>query len=87
MSRIRKRVRKEENGVTLSMILIMVFSIFLVLLLTLPNIYLDNQIYKESREIARYQRVVTTLKEEQVIIKNRLEVIRHRESLLEHSVE
>ncbi len=87
MPRIRKQVRKEENGVTLSMILIMVFSIFLVLLLTLPNIYLDNQIYKESREIARYQRVVTTLKEEQVIIKNRLEVIRHRESLLENRSE
>jgi len=87
MPRIRKQVRKEENGVTLSMIMIMIFSIFLVLLLTLPNIYLDNQIYKESREIARYQRVVTTLKEEQVIIKNRLEVIRHRESLLENRSE
>jgi len=80
------RRRKEENGVTWSMILIMVFSFALVLLLTLPNIYLDNQIYKESREIAQYQRVVNTLTEEQVIIKNRLEEIRFREDLLDEGV-
>jgi competence protein ComGC len=83
MVRVRKKIKKEENGVTLSMVLIMIFSLSLVLLLTLPNIYLDNQIYKESREIARQQRIVETLKEEQVIIKNRLESIRYKEALLQ----
>ncbi|MCK5854440.1 MAG: hypothetical protein KAG56_04410 [Sulfurovaceae bacterium] len=70
----------EENGVTGSMITIMIFSMSLVLLLTLPNIYLDNKIYKESREIAHYQKIVDTLQEEQSIIKHRLEDIQYRGS-------
>jgi len=70
--------RKEENGVTGSMIIIMIFSMSLVLLLTLPNIYLDNKIYKESREIAHYQKIVDTLQEEQSIIKHKLEDIQYR---------
>jgi len=87
MAREKTKRRKEENGVTWSMILIMIFSLSLVLLLVLPNIYLDNQIYKESRQIARQQRVVNTLKEEQVIIKHRLEAIRYQETLLESDME
>jgi len=86
MTKIRK-VRKRENGISLGMILFILFISALVLILTIPNIYLDNQIYKESREIARYQRIVTTLQEEQVIIKNRLEKIRYRESRMDHGSE
>jgi len=82
MATERRRVKKqkhtnEENGVTGSMIIIMIFSISLVLLLTIPNIYLDNKIYKESREIAHYRKIVDTLQEEQAIIKNRLEIIQY----------
>ena len=72
--------KKEENGVTGSMIVIMIFSMSLILLLTLPNIYLDNKIYKESREIAHYQKIVDTLQEEQSIIKHKLEDIQYRGS-------
>jgi len=74
----KKLNKKEENGVTGSMIIIMIFSMSLVLLLTLPNIYLDNKIYKESREIAHYQKIVDTLQEEQSIIKHKLEDIQYR---------
>ena len=70
--------KKEENGVTGSMIIIMIFSMSLVLLLTLPNIYLDNKIYKESRDIAHYQKIVDTLQEEQSIIQHKLEDIQYR---------
>lgn len=72
--------KKEENGVTGSMIVIMIFSMSLILLLTIPNIYLDNKIYKESREIAHYQKIVDTLQEEQDIIKHKLEDIQYRGS-------
>ncbi len=79
----RRRVRRQkhqnqENGVTGSMIIIMIFSISLVLILTIPNIYLDNKIYKESREIAHYQKIVDTLQEEQTIIKHKLEIIQYK---------
>ena len=87
MARVRRVERRVENGVTWSMILIMLFSISLMLLLTLPNIYLDNKIYAESREIAHYQRIVETLQEEQTIIKHKLEEMRYRDSLFEGSME
>jgi len=72
---------QKENGVTGSMILITLFSTALILLLTLPNIYLDNQIYYESREINHYQTIKLTLQEEQEIIQNKLEVIEAKEKL------
>ena len=70
-----------ENGVTNSMILITIMLTALVLLLTMPNIYLDNQIYKESRKIAHLNKIKITLEEEQVIIKNRLEKVNVHENL------
>ena len=73
---------KSENGVTWSMFIITLFSMFLVLLMTLPNIYLDNQIYYESREIAHYQHIVKTLREEQTIIKRKLEAVKYQENIL-----
>ena len=72
---------KEENGVTGSMILITFFVTSLALLLTLPNIYLDNQIYYESRNIAHFQRIKMTLEEEQTLIKTKLEEINYKENL------
>ncbi len=73
---------KNENGVTWSMFIITIFSMSLVLLMTLPNIYLDNQIYYESREIAHYQHIVKTLREEQMIIKRKLEAVKYQENVL-----
>ena len=72
---------KEENGVTMGMILITLSLTALVLLLTIPNIYLDNHIYYESRSLAHLNKIKTTLEEEQILIKNRLEVINVHENL------
>ena len=78
---------KKENGVTGGMVLITIFTLALILLLTLPNIYLDNQIYYESREIAHYQSIAKTLREEQELIKKRLEAIKYQDSLKSHGLE
>jgi competence protein ComGC len=86
-TKIKAKKSKEENGVTGSMILITFFVTALVLLLTLPNIYLDNQIYYESRDIAHLQRVKITLEEEQSLIKTKLEEIHAKESLLNYEEE
>ena len=85
-TKIRAKQIKEENGVTGSMILITFFVTALVLLLTLPNIYLDNQIYYESRNIAHLQRIKITLEEEQALIKIKLEEINYKENLLNNNV-
>jgi len=78
---------KKENGVTWSMIIITIFSISLVLLLTLPNIYLDNQIYYESREIAHYRNIAQTLREEQTIILHKLEAIKYQDNIENQELE
>ena len=85
-TKIRAKQIKEENGVTGSMILITFFVTALVLLLTLPNIYLDNQIYYESRNIAHLHRIKVTLEEEQTLIKIKLEEINYKENLLNNDV-
>ena len=72
---------KEENGVTMGMILITISLTALVLILTMPNIYLDNHIYYKSRSVAHLNKIKTTLEEEQILIKNKLEVINIRENL------
>ena len=72
---------KKENGVTTGMILITISLTALVLLLTIPNIYLDNHIYYKSRSVAHLNKIKTTLEEEQILIKNKLEVINVRENL------
>ncbi len=84
--RIKTQKIKEENGVTGSMMLITFFVSALVLLLTLPNIYLDNHIYYESRSIAHLHRIKITLEEEQALIKAKLEEINYKENVLNHDI-
>ncbi|SFV62546.1 hypothetical protein MNB_SV-14-933 [hydrothermal vent metagenome] len=81
-----EKIQKEENGVTGSMLLITIFSIALVLLLAIPNIYLDNEIYYESRQISHLQSLKITFQEEQELIKNRLEEIYSKENLMTQDV-
>jgi len=76
-----KQKERVENGVTNSMIVITIMVTALVLLLTLPNIYLDNHIYYESRKLAHLNKVKIMLQEEQTILKNRIEEINVQENL------
>jgi len=76
-----KKEMIEENGVTLPMVLITLMLTALVLLLTMPNIYLDNQLYYESRKIAHLNKVKIMLQEEQAVIETRLEKIYVEEHL------
>ena len=83
IKKIRNGMRvKKENGITGGMIIVTLFSISLIMLLAIPNIYLDNQIYYESREVAHYQNILKTLREEQTIIKKRLEAIKYKNNIL-----
>jgi len=80
------KMKQPENGVTKGMILITVLLSTLVMLLTLPNIYLDNHIYYESRKLAHLEHVKLVLQEEQAIIKNKLEAINARENFYNKDV-
>lgn len=78
--------KKEENGVSGNMLLMTILLIALTLLLAIPNIYLDNNIYYLSRDISRLQSLKITFQEEQVLIKNHLEKIDSQENLLTQDV-
>lgn len=80
------RRRKVENGVTGSMVLITIFLSSFFLVLVIPNVYLDNHIYYESREIAHLKAVKLTFEEEQKIIKNKLEIIYYQENLFKQDI-
>jgi hypothetical protein len=71
-----------ENGVTTTMIIITTIFFLLVMFLTIPNIYLDNNIYYESREIAHYENIAKMLREEHIIIRHRLEEVKYQENVL-----
>jgi len=81
VSKMAKEEIVEENGVTLGMLLITIMLTALVLLLTIPNIYLDNQIYYKSSRLAHLNKVKITLEEEQATIKTKLEEINVKENL------
>ena len=48
-----------------------------------PKIYLQNQIYYKSREIAKLKREYDALKEENRLIKSKVETIRFKNQILD----
>lgn len=70
-----------ENGVSNRMLFITFVVSAIALFLTMPNIYLDNQIYYESRKIAQLHKVKTILEEEQLLVKSHLQEIHSKENL------
>jgi len=61
--------------------MLMVFGIAWMLLF--PKIYLQNSIYYKSRDIATLQREYETLKEENRVIKRRVEAMRFKNQVLD----
>jgi len=57
--------------------------VFLVLLVLFPKIYLQSQIYYTSRDIAALKHEYNTLKEENQIVKSRVETIRFKNQILD----
>ncbi|MEJ2467903.1 MAG: hypothetical protein P8Y65_03105 [Campylobacterales bacterium] len=63
------------------MSMLMVFGIAWMLLF--PKIYLQNTIYYKSRDIATLQREYETLKEENRVIKRRVEAMKFKNQVLD----
>lgn len=56
--------------------------VFLALLVLFPKIYLQSQIYYKSRDIAVLKHEYNTLKEENHIVKEKVETIRFKNQIL-----
>lgn len=78
----RHRTRHVDN-LSFKLLLGVLLAIFTVLLIILPNIYLKNEIYYESRDIAKLYNEYSVLKEENRALKQKLEYIKFKNQVLD----
>jgi len=72
-----------RKGIGLRFLLSMLLVFGIVWMLLFPKIYLQNSIYYKSRDIATMQREYETLKEENLVIKRRVEAMRFKNQVLD----
>jgi len=73
-----KKKKSNPNGITFSMISVILMSVTIVLILTMIKIYLSNQIYYESKKVNKMQREVAALKAEKVILQQNVEALKFK---------
>ncbi len=71
----------QKMGLTYFVGVIILVTFFLAAVF--PKIYLQNQIYYKSREISKLRREHDALKEENRIIKSKIETIRFKNQILD----
>ena len=74
-------VTRKGLGARFLLSMLMIFGIVWALLF--PKIYLQNTIYYQSRDIATLQREYETLKEENRVIKRRVEAMKFKNQVLD----
>lgn len=72
---------KQQNGWGFLLSVLLMVILFLAILF--PKIYLHNQIYYTSREIAKLKREYDALKEENRLIRAEVETIRFKNQILD----
>ncbi|WP_345971084.1 MULTISPECIES: hypothetical protein [Sulfurimonas] len=72
-----------RKGIGLRFLLSMLMVFGIVWMLLFPKIYLQNSIYYKSRDIATMQREYETLKEENLVIKRRVEALKFKNQVLD----
>lgn len=76
-----KIVTRQGMGWRFLVTMLLIFGIGWLLLF--PKIYLQNAIYYKSRNIATLQREYETLKEENLVIRRRVEAMRFQNQVLD----
>ncbi len=73
----------QAENISFKNLLVVYTTIFIVLLLLLPKIYISNQIYYTSKNINTLYHTYTALKEENSHLKRELELIRYQLEVLD----
>ncbi len=76
---IKNQVEELSSKLLLSIFLV----IFTILILILPKIYLKNEIYYKSRDISKLYNEYSILKEENRVLKQKLEYMRFKNQVLD----
>ncbi len=58
-------------------------ALFTVLIIILPKIYLKNEIYYKSRDISKFYNEYSILKEENRVLKQKLEYLKFKNQVLD----
>ena len=72
-----------RKGIGFRFLLTMLLIFAIVWLLLFPKIYLQNAIYYKSRDIAVLQREYNTLKEENLVIRRKVEAMKFKNQVLD----
>ena len=78
-----KEVIEKKKGLDVTYLLYVVGSILFVCLLLFPKIYIQQQIYFKSRDIAKLKSEYDMLKEENELISSSVESIRFKNQILD----
>jgi len=73
----------EEKNLDFKLLLIVYLSIFVGLLVILPNIYIKNEIYYTSRDISKLSSEYSVLQEENRFLKQKVEYIKFKNQVLD----
>ena len=76
-------VLNPKEGVDLNYLIYVLLSIAFVLVTLFPKIYIQQQIYFMSRDVARLKGEYDTLKEENRLIRSSVESIRFKNQILD----
>ena len=73
--------KRKEHGITFGALTITLIAMAIFLAMALIKIYLNNQIYYESRRIHSLEQEVAALKEEKTLLKMRVEKLQYKSQI------
>lgn len=83
LDEVEKQRARHVDNLSFKLLLGVLLALFTALLVILPNIYLKNEIYYESRDIAKLYNEYSVLKEENRALKQKLEYIKFKNQVLD----
>ncbi|ANE35616.1 hypothetical protein CIG11343_0548 [Campylobacter iguaniorum] len=75
---------KKEHNLSFQHLLTAYLMILLILAVTLPKIYISNEIYYTSRDIAELRNKLNVLLEENKELNSKLEKIRYKNQIIDN---
>lgn len=79
-----KNIQKEIYNLNFRNLFLAYLFVFLILAITLPKIYISNEIYYTSRHISELRNQLSVLYEENKELKNKLEKIRYKNQIIDN---
>ena len=80
---VDKTLKRHVDNLSVKLLFGVLLALFTALLVILPDIYLKNEIYYESRDIAKLYNEYSVLKAENRALKQKLEKIKFKNQVLD----